>query len=63
MCPFSPKFQFYFKKESSKLFPNELADEKSLSWLCPEKRRKSFVHKGLTLSKIIILTFSIQFRC
>ena len=36
MCPLSPKFQFYFKKGSSKKFPNERrayesVDEKGLS--------------------------------
>ena len=44
-CPLSPKFQFYFKKGSSKKIPMSVAP---MSWktkraylrLCPEKRRR-----------------------
>ena len=43
MCPLWPKFQFYFKKGSSKKIPMSVAamsreTKRAYLWLCPEKK-------------------------
>ena len=54
MCPLSPKFQFYFKKGSSKIFlwASHLwvgrRKERVLAYVPKNDEKKNLVHKGLT---------------
>ena len=59
MCPLSPKFQFYFKKGSSKnfLWASRLwvgrRKEPILGYVLKnDKKKKNLVHKGLTQTRI-----------
>ena len=64
MCPLSPKFQFYFKKGSSKKIPMSVAPmaKKAYLWLSHEKRLKKCGPLGLKKMKIskLHLPFSAQ---